>query len=99
MNYEISDIVGSMEKNDVWILADCHWIFNRYAYSCIYLSIPKFSKLLGLSRYRSRSVNIDYYVIVTNLDLSGEYISFNAISDKWTLDWRPMRPKTYSYDC
>lgn len=51
MAREFSDIVDSMEKNDVRILGDCHWIFDCHADSRLYISISKFSELLGIPRY------------------------------------------------
>lgn len=59
MTRKISDIVDSVEKNDVRILGDCHWIFNCHADSRLYLSVPEFSEILGLPRYRSRFVSDD----------------------------------------
>lgn len=63
MNCGISDIVDGMEKNDVYILGDCHWIFNDHADSRVYLSISKFPEILGVSRCRSRFVS-DYLTII-----------------------------------
>lgn len=57
MTHEILDVLESVEKNDVRILGDCHCIFDCYVNSRLYLSISKFSKVLGISRYRPRFVS------------------------------------------
>jgi len=49
--------MDSMEKNDVCILGDCHWIFDRHADSRLHLPISKLSEILGVSWYRSRFVS------------------------------------------
>lgn len=69
---EISDILESVEKNDVPILGNCHCIFDCYADSRLYLSISKFSEILGISWYRPRSVSNDHLIvilIISHLDL------------------------------
>lgn len=72
MAREFSDIMDSMEKNDVRILGDCHWIFDCHADSRLYISISEFSELLGIPWYRSRFVSNDCLItipFISHLDL------------------------------
>lgn len=54
-----------MEKNDVCILGDCHWIFDCHADPRLHLPVSELPKILGVSRHRSRFVSNDCLIIMS----------------------------------
>lgn len=52
LSFFLIDILDSLEKDDVSILAHSYRLFRNHADSCIYLSISQFSRILELFAYR-----------------------------------------------
>lgn len=57
--------MDSLEENDVHILDNRHWIFDRHADPRLHLPISEFPEILGLSWHRSGFVSDDYLIIVS----------------------------------
>lgn len=67
-NAKILDVMDGMEKDDVHILDNRDWIFDRHADPRLHLPISQFPGLLGLSWCRSRFVS-DGYLIIISFDI------------------------------
>lgn len=91
---KLSDVLVGMEKSNVYILDNRHWLFGNHVDISVYLSIPKFSKILELFGDKRTIASTLPFIAHRYTIISCPLIVIIIFSvDKWILAWKYMKRK------